>query len=150
MQNLASSSQPQELAVFAPKVETVWKVLSDRYGNRISAAELDHLFARFVFGLTSPSYGEEPPSIHFQICRELVWLKLPPERAYAALHTVPEPTQPWIPDAYEAAERQGAKIGRVLTEQIRNREDRSDAQLDAGASSGIGQDHEELTNDKIH
>lgn len=106
-----------EIEVFAPKVEAAWATLQGQYANRISGAELDHLFACFVLGLTSPAYGEGEPVFHFDLCRALVAVNLPPERAEAALYTVPEPTQPWIACAYQLIEKHGAKIGSSLPDQ---------------------------------
>lgn len=113
--------QLPDVELFAPKAEGAWSILSAHYAQRVSGAELDHLFARFVLGLTSPAYAEAEPSVHFEICRALVGLKLPPERARAALHAVPEPTEAWVEGAFESVELQGAKMGEALAEQKRSR-----------------------------
>jgi hypothetical protein len=133
--SLTSTNQSLEIGVFAPKVEAAWKLLGDRYGKKISTAELDHLHARFIFGLTSPSYADGEPSAHFDICRELLGLKLSPERVHAALHSVPEPTEPWVEGACETLEQQGTRIGLALTAPIPIGEARSDAHTDAAAST---------------
>lgn len=109
-------TQFPEFEVFAPKVEVAWTALERQYASRISGAELDHLFACLVFGLTSPAYAEREPALHFNICRALVALKLPPDRVAGALHTVPEPTQPWVVSAREQVESQAARMGRMLQE----------------------------------
>ncbi|WP_185970263.1 MULTISPECIES: hypothetical protein [unclassified Mesorhizobium] len=105
-----------EIEVFAPKTEAAWAALQRQYASRIGAAELDHLLACFVLGLTSRAYGEGEPAFHFDLCRTLVAANLPPERTEAALHAVPEPTQPWVASAYLLVEKQGAKIGGLLQE----------------------------------
>lgn len=110
-----------EIEIFAPNAEMAWTALQRQYASRVTDAELDHLFARFVLGLTSPAYADAEPSVHFEICRALVGLKLPPERARAALHTVPEPTEAWVEGAFESVELQGAKMGQALAEQKRSR-----------------------------
>lgn len=125
-----------EIEVFAPKAEAAWATLQGQYASRISGAELDHLFACFVLGLTSPAYGEGEPAFHFDLCRVLVAANLPPERVEAALHTVPTPTQPWIASAYQLIEKQGAKIGSSLREKTRN----SDNSIDhPGARCGTSE-----------
>ncbi|MFK0165095.1 hypothetical protein [Rhizobium sp. NPDC090279] len=105
-----------EFEIFAPKVEVAWTALQREYAGRISGAELDHLFACLVLGLTSPAYVEREPALHFDICHTLVAMKLPADRADAALHAVPEPTQPWVVSAREMIEGQGARMGRMLQE----------------------------------
>lgn len=112
-----------EIEVFAPRAEAAWNALQRQYASRISAAELDHLFACFVLGLTSPAYGEGEPVFHFDLCRALVAGNLPPERTEAALHAVPESTQPWVASAYQLVEKQGAKIGASLREKTNDFDD---------------------------
>ena len=112
-----------EIEVFAPKAEAAWAALQRQYASRISGAELDHLLACFVLGLTSPAYGEGHPGFHFDLCRALVAINLPPERTEAALHTVPEPTQPWVASACQLIEKQGVKIGLSLRETTGNFKD---------------------------
>jgi hypothetical protein len=132
--NLASRNTPPDTAVFAQKAAAAWDVLHGRFAARVSEAEIDHLYACFVFGLTSPSYAEAEPSAHLDICRALLALKLPPERVHAALHEVPEATERWVENAYQSVEQQGVKIGRALTEHNRNREDVAAAEQDTGVS----------------
>ncbi|MBM7043720.1 MULTISPECIES: hypothetical protein [Rhizobium] len=105
-----------EFEIFAPKVEVAWTALERQYASRITGVELDHLFACLVFGLTSPAYAEREPALHFDVCRALVAMRLPPDRTDAALYAVPEPTQPWVTSARELIESQGAKMGRMLQE----------------------------------
>ncbi|WP_163271888.1 hypothetical protein [Chelativorans alearense] len=119
-----------EIEIFAPKAEAAWAALQRQYTSRITEAEIDHLFACFVLGLTSPAYAEREPALHFDVCRALAAVKLPPERVHAALYTVPEPTQPWLASAYALIESQGAKMGRALQETTSNFED-----LTAGADA---------------
>jgi hypothetical protein len=121
-----------EFEIFAPKVEVAWAALQQRYASRLTSAEIDYLFACLVFGLTSPVYAEGEPSLHFDVCRVLVAMKLPPDRAEAALHTVPEPTEPWVESLREQLESQAAKMGQALQE-MRNFND--DAAADAGPSA---------------
>lgn len=132
--NPASPNAPLEIAVFARKAEAAWGALQGRFANRVSEAEVDHLLACFVFGLTTPSHAEGEPSAHLDICRTLLALKLPPERVHAALHEVPEPTERWVESAYQSVEQQGEKIGRALTQHDRNREDVAAAEADTGVS----------------
>jgi hypothetical protein len=134
--NLASRNTPPEIAVFAQKAAAAWDALYGRFANRVSEAEIDHLFACFIFGLTSPSYAEGEPSAHLGICRTLLELKLPPEQVHAALHEVPERTERWVENAYQSVEQQGLKIGRMLTEQNRNRENVAAAEEDTSVSVG--------------
>jgi hypothetical protein len=124
-----------EYDVFAAKAEAAWSVLQQQYADRLSSAEVDHLFACFVFGLTSPIYADREPRLHFEVCRALVAIKLPPERAEAALRAIPEPTQPWIENAYQLIENQGAKIGYALQETAPNLKDIS---ADEARSTGSG------------
>jgi len=106
--------QFSEIEIYAPKVEAAWTALQHQYASRITEAEIDHLFACFVFGLTSPTYAGQAPELHFEVCRALAAMKLPASRAEAALRAVPEPTQPWVASANVMIEGQGAKIGRTL------------------------------------
>ena len=112
-----------EIEVFAPKAEAAWAALQRQYASRISGAELDHLLACFVLRLTSPACGEGDSGFHFDLCRALVAISLPPERTEAALHSVPEPTQPWVASACQLIEKQGAKIGLSLRETTGNFKD---------------------------
>jgi len=112
-----------EIEVFAPKAEAAWAALQRQYASRISGAELDHLLACFVLGLTSPACGEGDPGFHFDLCRALVAINLSPERTETALHMVPEPTQPWVASACQLIEKQGVKIGLSLRETTGNFKD---------------------------
>ncbi len=42
-----------EFEIFTRKIDTAWTALQRQYASRITGAELDHLFACLVFGLTS-------------------------------------------------------------------------------------------------
>lgn len=117
--------------IFVPKVEIAWTALQRQYASRLTAPELDHLFACLVFGLTSPAYAERAPALHFDVCHALVAMMLPPDRVEAALHTVPEPTQPWVVSAREQVEDQAVRMGRAL-QGMHNFND--DAAADAGSS----------------
>ncbi len=123
-----------EFEIFAPKIEVAWTALQQRYASRLTGAEIDYLFACLVFGLTSPAYGEGEPLFHFDLCRALVAMKLPPDRADAALHAVPELTQPWVENVREQLESQAAKMGRTLQE-MRNFNDDAAADADPSALS---------------
>ncbi|CAN7371468.1 hypothetical protein [Mesorhizobium caraganae] len=125
-----------EIEVFAPKAEAAWAALQRQYASRISGAEIDHLLACFVLGLTTPAYGEGEPALHFDLCRALVAISLPPERTEAALHSVPEPTQPWVASAYQLIEKQGAKVGLSLRDKTRNFEDFLAAEANDAAHQG--------------
>ncbi|BCH27392.1 hypothetical protein MesoLjLc_72790 [Mesorhizobium sp. L-8-10] len=124
-----------EFELFSPKVEAAWTALRRQYASRITDPEIDHLFACFVLGLTSPAYAEQEPALHFDLCRALVAVELPPDRARTALHAVPEPTQPWVASACALIESQGAKIGRILQEKTSNFEDLSTAGANAATGS---------------
>ena len=134
-----------EIEVFAPKAEAAWAALQRQYASRISAAEIDHLLACFVLGLTTPAYGEGEPALHFDLCRALVAISLPPERTEAALHSVPEPTQPWVASAYQLIEKQGAKVGLSLRDKTRNFEDFFAAQ----ANDAAHQDASAIAREKV-
>ncbi|MEF0943923.1 hypothetical protein [Rhizobium sp. BR 362] len=123
-----------EFEIFAPKVEVAWSALQQRYANRLTEAEVDYLFACLIFGLTSPAFGEGEPSFHFDICRALVAMKLPPDRAGAALYTVPAPTEPWVESLREQLESQSAKMGQTLQE-MRNSNDDQVADADPSVLS---------------
>ncbi|MDL2400926.1 hypothetical protein [Rhizobium mayense] len=130
-------TQFPEFEIFAPKVEIAWTALQQRYAGHLTGAEVDHLFACLVFGLTSPTYAEHEPAHHFDICHALVATMLPPDRTYAALHAVPEPTQPWVESVREQLESQGARMGRTLQE-MRNFNDDSAADADPSAPGRSG------------
>lgn len=126
-----------EFEIFAPKVELAWTALQREYAGRITGAELDHLFACLIFGLTSPAYAEREPALHIDVCHALVAMKLPSDRTDAALHAVPEPTQPWVTSAREMIEAQGARMGRMLQE-MRNFNNDLAADADPSALSRPG------------
>lgn len=138
MRRVGSSTDIEfaEIEVFAPTVEASWAALQRRYADKITDAEIDHLFACFVLGLTSPVYAEREPVLHFELCRALVAIKLSPERANTALHAVPEPTQPWVASACDLIEKQGAKIGLSLREKTRNFDDFLTAEASDAAHQG--------------
>jgi hypothetical protein len=119
-----------DIQVLGLRAEAAWDVLHKKYAGRISEAEVDYLFACFVYGLTKPSFGEGDPSVHFEICKSLVSLKLPPERAHAALHAVPEPATHSASSAYEWVERKGAEMGLALASQKLNTQARSTVEAD--------------------
>ncbi|WP_292118991.1 hypothetical protein [Mesorhizobium sp.] len=125
-----------EIEVFAPTVEASWAALQRRYADKITDAEIDHLFACFILGLTSPAYAEGEPALHFDVCRALVSTKLPPDRTEAALHAVPEPTQPWVASACDLIEKQGGKIGLSLRGKTRNFDDFLTAEANDAAHQG--------------
>lgn len=112
--------QSPEADVFVPKVEAAWSALQSQYAGRITEAEVDHLFACFVIGLTTPDYAEQDPALHFDLCRALVAIKLPPERVEVVLHSVPEPTQPWVEAARQFIESKGVSMGSELRQHARN------------------------------
>ncbi|MCG7508223.1 hypothetical protein [Mesorhizobium retamae] len=105
---------PQGTDAYTSKTKAAWTILSDRYAGRLTSAELDHLFACFVLGLTTPAFGEAEPARHFEVVRKLVALQVPPERTQAALHEIPESSAPWVEGAYASVERQGVNIGLAL------------------------------------
>lgn len=113
---------------FAAQAMSAWAVLESRFSSQVSSAELDHLFARFVLGLTSPFYGNEEPVTHLSICQTILALKLSPDRIDQALCSVPEPTEAWVESAFRSIELLGEKEGRKLLEQ------QLSAQVDGHAS----------------
>ena len=118
----SSSNRRADFDLFAPKAEAAWKSLNGRFASRLSDAELDHLYAVFIYGLTAPSYADREPIAHLQICRALLELNLSPERAGAALHAVPDITDPWVVSACQTMERRGTEIGVALAANNRNEE----------------------------
>lgn len=118
-----SQMQSPDIEVFAPKVEAAWSVIDKQYAGRMSSAELDHLFACFVLGLTTPHFGESEPASHFQICQSLISIKLPPERTETALHAVPQASPPWVESARQLIESKGATIGNALLQRAHNTEE---------------------------
>jgi hypothetical protein len=122
-----------EHEIFAAKVEAVWAVLQHQYASRITVAEVDHLFACFVFGLTSPFYAGREPARHFDACRSLVAMQLPKDRAEAALHSVPAPTQPWVESARDLIEGKAIAMGHALETEARQSKDFSATQANSAA-----------------
>lgn len=118
-----SQMQSPDIEVFIPKVEAAWAVIDKQYTGRMSSAELDHLFACFVLGLTTPHFGDNKPASHYQICQSLISIKLPPERAEAALRAVPQASQPWVESARQLIESKGATIGSALLLRAHNTEE---------------------------
>lgn len=105
------------IALLSPKASGVWNVLETRYASEISSDELDHLFALFVMGLTSPFYANASPVAHLDACRTLMSLKLDRDRVERALHFVPIITQSWVEKAFLSIEQLGSKDGGALFEQ---------------------------------
>jgi hypothetical protein len=118
------------VAIFAPKAEAAWCALDTHFAARLRPVELDYLYALFVFGLTLPSFANNEPDEHFEICRTLLELKLSPERAEAALHVVPEAKEAWVEAAYKTMERRGIEMGLTVAKQ--------DAAQNAGAADDEG------------
>lgn len=127
MTKLISSNRDSDFDLFAPKAEAAWKSLSSRFASRLSDAELDHLYAVFVYGLTAPSYADREPVAHLEMCRTLLELNLSPERARDALHAVPASTDPWVISAYQTMERRGAEFGAALAANNRSEKVRGNA-----------------------
>ncbi|OWK24219.1 hypothetical protein AJ87_23540 [Rhizobium yanglingense] len=127
-----------ETEVFVPRVEAAWSALQRQYGGQISEAEIDYFFACFVFGLTTPAYTNQDPSLHFEVCRALVLIKLPPDRADAALYSVPAPTQAGVESARELIESKGVKMGRTLQDERSDPEIFSTAKASSAASARLG------------
>lgn len=109
-----SETPPHDIEIFASKAEAAWSVIGKQYADRMTPAELDHLFACFVLGLTTPHFGEKDSRSHYEICQSLISIKLPQERTEAALHTVPQASQPWVESARQLIESKGATIGHTL------------------------------------
>lgn len=82
--------RPFDRDTFAPEALAVWDVLETRFGQHLAPGEIDHLFARFVFGLTSPLHGDDAPRNHLHICRAALGLMLSPERIEGALQASSE------------------------------------------------------------
>ncbi len=135
-----------ETEVFAPKVEAAWSALQLQYTGRISESEFDHLFACFVMGLTTPDYAEQEPTIHFDLCRALVAIKLPSERLETALHSVPEPSQPWVESARRIIESKGVQMGSVLRQAPHNTEKTAGVDANSKPTERLG-NNEEMYND---
>lgn len=124
------SKTSSEFESICSKADAAWSAIQSQYVDRLTTAEIDFLFSRLVLGLTSPFYAEREPALQFTVCSALVGRKLPPERVHAALHAVPNPSQPWVERAFDLAEEHGTKIGMTLTEQ-HDRIDHTDAKADA-------------------
>jgi hypothetical protein len=127
-----------EARIFAPGVEAAWSALQRQYAGQISEAEIDYLLACFVFGLTTPAYANQEPSLHFEVCRALVSIKLPPDRADAALYAVPVPTQAGVESARELVESKGVKMGRALLDERSDPESFSTGKVSFAASARLG------------
>lgn len=139
-------NQFPEAEFFTPKVEAAWSALQIQYAGRISESEIDHLFACFVMGLTTPDYGEQEPTIHFELCRALVASKLPSERLETALHSVPEPTQSWVESARGIIEGKGVQMGSVLRQSAHNTEKTTGVDTNSKPTERLG-NNEEMYND---
>lgn len=124
------SKEISEFEIICSKTDAAWAALQTQYAERLTVPEVDFLFSRLVLGLSTPFYAEREPALHFNVCGELVGRKLPPERVHAALHAVPQPSQPWVERAFDLAEEHGTKIGMALAGQ-RDRTDHTDAKADA-------------------
>jgi hypothetical protein len=103
--------------VFTGKALAAWNTLETRYSRQLSSDEIDHLFARFVLGLTHPLHGEDDPRTHLRVCRTVLALKLAPDRIERALHRVPKSSDEWIDAALNSIEALGVRDGRVLLAQ---------------------------------
>lgn len=118
-----NSSLPMHLSVdceiFSAKAIAAWNALEGRYGQQLSTDEIDHLFARFVFGLTQPFHGEDDPQTHLHVCRTVLALKLSPERIERTLHRVPKSSDEWIARAFESIEALAVKDGKTLSDQLK-------------------------------
>lgn len=135
-----------EIEIFAPKVEAAWAALQQQYANLLTVAEVDHLLACFVLGLTSPAFADQEPDLHFEICRTLMAIKLPPERVEAALHSVPAPTQPWVESARRIIESKGVQMGSVLRQDARNTEKTTGVDANSKPTERLS-NNEEMYND---
>ncbi|MCK4207344.1 hypothetical protein J3U99_21515 [Brucella pituitosa] len=125
------------IALLSPKALGAWNALETRYASQISPDELDHLFALFVLGLTSPFFEKASPSAHLDACRALMSLKLDGDRAERALRSVPITTQGWVEKAFLSIEQLGSKDGRALFEQQQNANQSSNAiELSPARNSG--------------
>ncbi|MBY5903628.1 hypothetical protein ELI38_31300 (plasmid) [Rhizobium leguminosarum] len=127
-----------ETEVFVPSIEAAWSALQRQYAGQISDAEIDYFFACFVLGLTTPAYTNQDPSLHFDVCRALVSIKLPAYRADAALYSVPAPTQTGVESACELIESKGVKMGRALQDERSDPEVSSTAKASFVASARLG------------
>lgn len=126
-----------DVSVFTPEAEAAWNALNSRFADRLSAVELDYLYALFILGLTSPTFAEGEPVAHLEICRALLELQLPPDRVHSALHTVPQPAEPWVISAFETIERRGVERGHALVQQNPTEKSREAREAVAGASSAV-------------
>ncbi|ULJ72289.1 hypothetical protein [Rhizobium gallicum] len=133
-----------ETEVLVPRVEAAWSALQRQYAGQVSEAEIDHFFACFVFGLTTPAYANQEPSLHFDVCRALVSIKLPPDRADAALNSVPAPTQAGVESARELIESKGVQMGRALQDERSDLEVFSTAKASSAASARLGSNEENV------
>lgn len=112
----ASNDDMIKQEIFTRRADAAWRLLNGRFAERLSTAELDYLYAGFVFGMTWSAYSNAEPATHLEVCRSLLELKLSTERAHDALHKVPEARAPWISAAFEAVELRGLEMGRELAE----------------------------------
>jgi hypothetical protein len=121
MDSIISIHTKKAPTIFTQKALAAWETLDRRFAAQLSSEEMDHLFARFVFGLTSPIHSEDEPIVHLDICRKILALKLTPERIDFALRNVPTASAPWVETAYQTFETLGAKEGRELLEHQQSR-----------------------------
>lgn len=118
-----NSALPMHLSVdceiFTGKAIAAWNALETRYRQQLSTDEIDHLFARFVFGLTQPFHGEDDPQTHLHVCRTVLALKLSPDRIERTLHRVPKTSDERIASASASIEALGVRDGRALSDQLK-------------------------------
>lgn len=110
-------TESDPIALLSPKALGAWNALETRYASQITRDELDHLFALFVLGLTTPFYGQGNPTAHLDMCRRLMSPKLDQDRVERALRSVPTPSQSWVEKAFLSIEHLGAKDGQSLFDQ---------------------------------
>ncbi|WP_245282208.1 hypothetical protein [Rhizobium sp. LC145] len=137
-------TQLPETQIFAPKTEAAWAALQQQYANLLTVAEIDHLLACFVFGLTSPAFADQEADLHFNVCRTLMAIKLPPERVEAALHSVPAPTQPWVESARQIIESKGVQMGSALRRDAFNTENTTGVDANSNPKERLGNNEENV------
>lgn len=103
--------------LFTARARTAWKAVRAQADSRLSAEDVDLLFAHYVLGLTSPLHGDDDPAAHLGACRAVLAHELTPDRVERALHAVPAASGAWAEKAFRSIEMRGVQDGRALLEQ---------------------------------
>ncbi|MCY1304476.1 hypothetical protein D9M70_542340 [compost metagenome] len=128
------------IALLSPKALGAWRALETRYALQITRDELDHLFALYMLGLTTPFYGEVSSQVHIDACRVVLALALDEDRVDRALRNVPPATHSWVEKAFLSIEHLGAKDSQSLfDQQLKSNQTLNAIELTPSVTGGAGE-----------